>query len=479
LLIASVIEGAALVGWRLTQAPKSQSFEFLLASPLWQTEVFLGEAAAGVGQLCLVTLSGLPVLLLLWEAGRLGCLDIVVLIVVQCLWGTLTGLGLVAWAYESAVSRRRIGHAMIVALLIYLGVGLFAGEHLRQWIAVLPDGAAWAVLTAFEASHRYSPFAVLAFWLEQPTAVALDRVVGLQCAALAGSVLLAGRASSRVKAHFEELHFETATGSAERRSQAIGNHPLSWWAKRRVTRYSGRINLWLAAGFCSAYAAYTVFEGAWPPWLGRAVFRVFDQAGGLPALASAMVILAAVPAAFQYGLWDQSTLDRRRRLELLLLTRLRASDYWRAAAAAAWRRGRGYFAVAGVLWLAATLSGELDTAGLLSAMGTGLAVWGLYFAAGFLGFCRGTRANALGMVLSLGLPAAAYSVHRAGWPVLAALTPPGCVYAVSLDPRSLAWRAGALVAAMLGLLLAWCGLAHCDGELRRWYERCDGHRQAE
>src|SRR2546423_14077306 len=33
LLIAGVVEGAALVGWRLAQMPKSQALEFLLVSP--------------------------------------------------------------------------------------------------------------------------------------------------------------------------------------------------------------------------------------------------------------------------------------------------------------------------------------------------------------------------------------------------------------------------------------------------------------
>ena len=61
-------------------------------------------------------------------------------------------------------------------------------------------------------------------------------------------------------------------------------------------------------------------------------------------------MLAAVPAAFQYGLWDSTDQDRCRRLELLLLTDLSGDDYCHAALAAAWRRGRGYFVVAVVLW---------------------------------------------------------------------------------------------------------------------------------
>ena len=55
LLIAGIIEGAALVGWRLAQMPKSQALEFLLVSPLRPHWLFVHEAvrrpgAAGPGR---------------------------------------------------------------------------------------------------------------------------------------------------------------------------------------------------------------------------------------------------------------------------------------------------------------------------------------------------------------------------------------------------------------------------------------------
>src|SRR4051812_41481041 len=93
--------------------------------------------------------------------------------------------------------------------------------------------------------------------------------------------------------------------------------------------------------------------------MGRRIFQMCDTVGGAAALASALVVLAAVPAAFQYGLWDSSVQDRCRRLELLLLTSLRPRDYWDAAAAAAWVRGRAYFFVALLLWGAALMGGRL------------------------------------------------------------------------------------------------------------------------
>src|SRR6516165_9155655 len=57
LLVAGIVEGAVLVGWRLTQLPKSQALEFLLASPLRPRRVLLAEALVGLTQLALVTLA--------------------------------------------------------------------------------------------------------------------------------------------------------------------------------------------------------------------------------------------------------------------------------------------------------------------------------------------------------------------------------------------------------------------------------------
>src|SRR5207248_3581622 len=107
-------------------------------------------------------------------------------------------------------------------------------------------------------------------------------------------------------------------------------------------------------------------------WVGRRIFLIFEQGGGIPVMATALVVLAAVPAAFQYGLWDSNAQDRCRRLELLLLTGLDAHDYWEAAAAAAWRRGRGYFSVAGLLCVAAVVAGRLHVLQGLTLMAAGV-----------------------------------------------------------------------------------------------------------
>src|SRR5262245_35280969 len=81
LLVAGIVEGAILVGWRLTQLPRSQALEFLLVSPVQPRHVFLGEALVGLTMLALVTLSGLPALAVLAACGSIDPLDIVPLTV--------------------------------------------------------------------------------------------------------------------------------------------------------------------------------------------------------------------------------------------------------------------------------------------------------------------------------------------------------------------------------------------------------------
>jgi hypothetical protein len=241
--------------------------------------------------------------------------------------------------------------------------------------------------------------------------------------------------------------------------------------------YSGRVNFWLAGGFGVAYAAYTVAGDHWPPWLGRLVFQIVESAGGIPALATGLTLLAAVPACFQYGLWDSSTPDRCRRLELLLLTDLDGPDYWDAAAAAAWRRGRGYFAVAVLLWLAAAVGGKAAITQVTTALAAAVVLWGLYFVFGFRAFAHGRQANGLGSLLTLGLPFGTFALARAGWPHLAALTPPGSVYyALAGDPSSAAWLPGALTGGTVALVLGVIARHRCDRSLRAWYDKNAGRK---
>src|SRR5205807_8278031 len=133
-----------------------------------------------------------------------------------------------------------------------------------------------------------------------------------------------------------------------------------------------------------------------------------------------------------------------RRLELLLLTDLSGRDYWHAAAAAAWRRGRGYFGIAMILWSAAAIAGRATVAQTVGALAAAVILWGFSFVLGFRAFARGRKANGLGSLLTLGVPLLTVALAKAGWPTWAALTPPGGAWYALLDPPSWIWATGPL-----------------------------------
>jgi hypothetical protein len=508
LITLGIVEGATLIGWRLTQLPRSQALEFLLVTPLRPRRVFLAEAAVGLVRLGFVTLAGLPVLVLLTQGGCLNPIDLLALLGVPFTWGAITGLGLTTWAYEPATARRWIERATVLSIVAYLAIGVFAGEHLRAWLGRLPHALERGFFIGFEGFHRYNPYAVLDYWLkpapgvlDQPLTVAgwnlgveqgaWERAVGVEGFALVVIGLCLARSASRLHGHFQDRHYRPVFDDAGARRGRIGNRPLSWWAVRRVTEYSGRINLWLAVGFGVVYAAYTVLAAvhAWPDWLGRKVFEICDGAGGVPGFATALVVLAAVPAAFQYGLWDSNTQDRCRRLELLLLTELSPRDYWAASTAAAWRRGRGYFATAVLLWIAAAVA-ALVSAGpegvadawqtavlqFLGSLAAAVVLWGFAFALSFRAFARGSYSNGLGMLLTVGLPLLTLVLNASGWPWLAALLPPGSVYALAARPPTLEVLLGPALVGVATLIVARVGLSRCDRDLRRWYDEHQGQK---
>jgi hypothetical protein len=436
--------------------------------------VFLGEALVGLARLGLVTLSGLPVLALLVADGVLLPLDALTLLIVPWTWGAITGLGLTAWAYVPAVVRRWGERVLMVLIVVYLIIGILVGEHIRYWIDQLPGEAGRWFLTSFFAFHRNNPFALLQFSLSEDDDLGWPPVQAMTLCAVAAVVALLVVCALRLHGHFHEWHYRPFFDKSGRKRGVIGDWPLAWWAVKRVTRYSGRINLYLAGGFGLLYAVYIVAGSWWPDWLGRHIFVMVDRMGGVAGLATALVVLSAVPAAFQYGLWDSSAQDRCRRLELLLLTELSGKDYWHAAATAAWKRGRGYFAVAVLLLTAAAISGQAGVLQVLAALAAGVVLWVLYFALGFRAFSRGQQANRLGMLLTVGLPLATYALYRVGWPYLAAFLPPGAVYQWSARPSSASWLLGIFLVGIVALGIARLSRARCELELRAWYGRHHG-----
>jgi hypothetical protein len=479
LLIAGMVEGALLIGWRLTQLPKSPALEFLFVSPVRPWWLFLGEASVGAARLALITLAGLPPLLLLVLEGTVAPNDLVLLLGLPFTWGVLAGLSLIAWAYEPRRTRRWGERVMLALIVLYLLVGVLAGEHLKDWLDYLVPASSAFLMTGFEALHRNSPFAVMQTALQTSLDATWARLVSIQLIALVVIVVLLLRTASRLKKHFDELHYRPAVDESGRIREPIGANPLAWWAVKRVSEYTGQVNLWLAGGFAILYALYTLAGTSWPPWLGRQVFEMFDRMGGIPVVTTALIVLSAVPAAFQYGLWDSNAHDRCRRLELLLLTRLGARDYWEASAAAAWRRGEGYFALAVLLWTVYAFRGPVALPYLLLAAAAGVVLWGLYFAVGFQAFVRGAQANNLGLLLSVGFPVLTIVCGQMGVAELAALTPPGAVYGPGSGHATSFWLPGLLVSGLATLALGYSARLHCERDLRRWYDNHHGVRAIE
>lgn len=478
LLTLGIVEGAMMLGWRLTQVPKSQSLEFLLTSPVQPRRVFIAEASVGVIRLALLSLCGLPLFALMAAVGVVEPIDLPVLVGLPFLWSLVAGFGVTVWAYESLRIRRYFEIIGIVGVLCYLAVGVLAGDKLLLWLQQLPRDLARLLLDLLAITYRYNPFMALSYWLSSPDPP--ERLFQRIGWVFAGSAAFAGicawRASYRLLGHFHDRHYRPLSEVNDAGRSVIGERPLSWWAVRRVMEYSGQVNIWLAGGASLGYSAYILFKDSWPPWLGTSSFQLFEDWGGLGALATGMVVLAAVPAAFQYGLWDSSIQDRCRRLELLLLSELDAYDYWHAALAAAWRRGRGYVYVAAILWTAALLSDRATPLQVLASATAGVLLWSLYFTIGFRSFSTGMQANGLGSLLTMGVPMLVVLLHNRELVTLAGWLPPGAVYNPLAMPLSPWWVVGPILMGVATLWLARSGLRHCDRELRLWYDRNHGKK---
>ena len=475
LLTIGICEGAILIGWRLTQFPKNLGLEFLLVSPEPAWRLFLAESVTGILRFGLVTLSGLPVLILLMQSGHLQPGDVLVLLLLPYLSGSVVGLGLTWWIYEPA-NYRRIGERFVLlCVLLYLAVGVLAGEQLRTWLNLLPAPLALLIFNGFEAIHRYNAFSILQYWMEEYPALAWPRMMGLLAISGLAVFFFLARGSSRLLGHFHELHYLPARRKNERVGPVLGDHPLSWWAVRRVSGYSGRVNLWLATGIAVLYSSYLLAGTHWPHWLGRSVFELFDRAGGAPTLTTVLVVLAAVPAAFQYGLWDSNSQERCRKLELLLLTRLSGQDFWRASAAAAWVRGRGYFYAALLLWTATAIAHPAELLPCVAAMAVGVILWVLYFSLGFRAFTHGSNGGNLGLLLTIGFPVLAYALNRQFGSVYTALVPPGAVYVAANGGQVISLMLGALAATLVTLIVARRAIVQCKGSLAAWYATHHGN----
>ena len=481
LLVLGFVEGAAMIGWRLTQMPKSQALEFLLISPIQPKRVYLAEWLVGVGRFTLVQLAGLPVVTMLIFADIVETPDLLVLALMPFIWGVVAGLGLTAWVYEP-VGVRRIGEMLgLLGVLFYLVIGVVAGENLRLWLNRMPESLGRFLFDSVMFLHTMNPFGIVRYWFasDRANSLAWQRFTNLHLFAAALGTLFLWRGASRLRGHFHDRHYKPLDSSRATQLERIGDKPLSWWAIRRVMEYSGRVNLWLAGGFSLVYAAFLMAGDDWPAWMGKLVFFMFETWGGAPMVATALVVLAAVPAAYQFGLWDASPQDRCQRLELLLLTDLSSWDYCHASLSASWKRGRGYLVGAAFLWVALAVSGRIAWYDAIAATLGAFAIWAFSFAVGFRGFSTGNQTNGIASVLTMGMPLALYGLYRYGGEWAATWVPTATTFLPLKTGISIAWLSGFLVTSLAAYCILRKGLRNCDNNLRSWYNANQGTKAAE
>lgn len=480
-LMMGMIEGAALIGWRLVQIPKSLALEFLIVTPLRPRRIFLSEAAVGIARFLFVQLSALPVFVLANQFGRIETDELIPLALMPVMWGITTGLLLAAWVYEP-LPVRHLGELLgFFGVLVYLAVGLLAGENLKAWFESLPTWLGQLAYDAVMLIHTGNPFGVVHYWLDpaREPAVAWERFAILH--SILGIIVLAAawRAASRLQGHFQDRHYAPQLTHRADELARIGDRPLSWWAVRRVMEYSGRVNLWLAIGVSLLYAARILAGEHWPPQLGNFAFLIFEQWGGPAGMATIFCVLATVPASFQYGLWDANSSDRCKRLELLLLSELDGKDFAHAAASAAWRRGRGYFLAAAFLWFSLGVSGRTEWLNVMAAVLGGALLWSLLFAIGFQSFAKGRQTNGLATLLTIGLPVLLVILYRSGVAEWAGFVPTGWCYVPLRTGRDVPWIVGMTCGTIVTATLLYKGIRDCNRNLQTWYDRHHGQLQAE
>jgi hypothetical protein len=130
------------------------------------------------------------------------------------------------------------------------------------------------------------------------------------------------------------------------------------------------------------------------------------------------------------------------------------------------------------LWAALVFSGKATPTQVAASVAAAMLLWGFSFAVGFGAFSSGMQANGLGSLLTLGLPLAAAVLSQTGVPRLAALVPPGAVYAALTGPPTIDWLPGPLLVGLATMWMMRRVVGRCEGRLRAWFDRNHGTQPA-
>jgi hypothetical protein len=467
IFLAAIIAGGVFTGWRVAQFPKSRAAEFQLVAPVSDLHLIASQVAAGLLRTALVVLAAAPVVAALWGGGWIAPTEAAALLAIPVAAGWLAGLALAVIAYEPAWVRRLCERLVLAAVLAYLVLFGLAGAWflpwaLRTWYA-WTGSSAWGLTNTGAVLRYFNPFRLLGAVGHGGTDGLPLRVAGVFGLLLLLCMLCVWRLAVRLRRHYLEENF----GVPRRRRrfvQSIGDNPLAWWTARRVSRFRGHVNLYLAWGVVTLYSAWLLLGDRWPAWMATGVLRRIADFGGEALLATAALQLAVIGVAFLDGLWDSNRRERINRLELLLAAPLPPRHWLTASAVAGWTRGRGYVLAALVLWITAAAAGRFTWPTCLALCVVSF-VWMLWvFAVAFALFTRladDRRAAAWGLLLSLGPPLLTAIFLAAGWMRLAALSPLGALYFLAMPATERLAGAGltsielfALIAASSALHLA-------------------------
>lgn len=473
----AIVVGACFTGWRITQFPKSRAAEFTLVTPISDRELVATEVLTGVAKTVLVVFPLLPFTCAMWGAGWISKSDMLILTCVPVSAGVFAGICLAVVSYEPSWVRRSLEYLLLAGVVAYMVLfGLLGAFFARPLLA------AWGTLVGTPLSGfmdvgdvlRFSnPFRLLGSVGDVDQGAATMRT--LLILGLIWFLTMAGylRLACRLRPHYEEENYGRQRGRRDY-SRPMGQRPLSWWTRRRVSRFRGRINLYLTWATVAVYTAWTLMPGRWPPWLAVPQLQLLESLGGLPLLLAACLHLAVVPAAFLQGLWDSHAQQRARRLELLLTTPLEAGDYLLASLVAAWTRGRGYILPAAILSGVAIYNRNLqpvELAWLCLAMGNYLL---LSFAVAFRNFARlpdDRSVTVCGLLWSVGLPVLTIGLALLAEPNWTFCTPLGAVYqaATGSSTATKLFLASQCLYALAGIFLLRSAVLCFDREIHDWF----------
>ncbi|MEZ6072745.1 MAG: hypothetical protein R3C10_21400 [Pirellulales bacterium] len=486
-LLVGIVVGGCLVGWRLAQLPKSRALEFTLVAPGSDWEFVGAEVLVAAVRTVVVLSAPLPLLVMLASMGWFDARQATTIYAVPIAAGTLAGLGLAVVAYEPMWVRKSLERLLLATIVLYLVCcGLFGAAFVpwlsRQWHQW--QLASGMFSTSLAVLGQLNPFRLTEEVGSDPSSVTWFRAGAVVSFLLALSAACACRLVRRLRPHHYEENYDR---QFDRRAyqQAVGDRPLSWWTARRVSRFKGNVNLYLAWATVGLYSSWLVLADRWPPWLATQLLWMIESFGGGAILAAAAVQLAVVPTAFLNGLWDSNEQQRARRLELLLVTPLGARQYLWASVTAAWCRGRGYVLAALVLWAAALHAGRISSADVITLCAVSAVYMLLSFSVMFRFFARTDSDHDVtvrGIFWSVGLPLLTAAVYQSGATAMLAASPLGAIYLLSLPAAAreqllgaeapgvmhVVWAAQAFYLCLSVVLLR-RALASFDHEIREWF----------